>query len=77
MAVELPRGKHLDLHGLVRLAVTIGADGPGVHILRHVAERRNFSDFVEIFLGLNHLRRSLTGGALGCGALARHALVSP
>ena len=46
-------GRHdLQLHGLLRRPVTVAPDDPGVHVLRHVSERRNFPDFVEILLRL-------------------------
>src|SRR5262249_13947618 len=39
VAVELPRGHHLNLHGRLRRPVSILADGPSIHLLGHVAER--------------------------------------
>src|SRR6478672_1665187 len=74
MAVEFPGGEHLDLHRLVRLAMTLLADGPGVHILRHVSERRDLSNLVKILRAGNHSWR--THIALLHGALARHASLS-
>ena len=46
VAVELRGVDHLDLHGRVGLAVALLADRPGVHLLGHMPERRNFADFV-------------------------------
>ena len=51
MGVELPGRHDLDLHGLVGRTVAILADRPGIHVLRHVTERRNLADLVEIFDG--------------------------
>ena len=48
VAVELPGRHDLDLHRLFRRPVPLLADGPGVHRLRHMAERGNFADLVEI-----------------------------
>ncbi len=50
MAVELPGGEHLDLHRRVGLAVALLADGPGVHVLGHVSERRDLADLVQVLL---------------------------
>ena len=48
VAVERPGRHDLDLHRLFRRPVPLLADGPGVHRLRHMAQRRDFADFVEI-----------------------------
>ncbi len=48
VAVEFRRVHHLDLERLVRLAVALAADRPGVHLRRHVAHRGHFPDLVEI-----------------------------
>ena len=51
MGVELPGRHDLDLHGLVGRTVAILADRPGIHVLRHMTERRDLADLVEIFDG--------------------------
>ena len=48
VAVELPGGHHLDLHGLIGRTVPLLADRPGVHPGGHVAERRDLADLVEV-----------------------------
>ena len=48
VAVEGPGRHDLDLHGLFRRPMPVLAHDPGVHRRRHVTERRNFADFVEI-----------------------------
>ena len=54
------RRHDLELHGLFGRAVTLAPDHPGVHVLRHVAERGNLADLVEILLRLVG-RRMRTG----------------
>ena len=51
MGVELPGRHDLNLHGLVGRTVTLLADRPGIHVFRHVTERRILADLVEIFDG--------------------------
>ena len=51
MAVQNGCIDHLDLKALVRLAVTLAADGPSIHLLWHVAERRHFANFIKVFFG--------------------------
>ena len=48
MRIELPGRHDFDLHGLVGRTVPLLADGPGIHVLRHMTERRNLADLVEI-----------------------------
>ncbi len=57
VAVELRHVDHLDLHGLFRLAMALAPDRPGVHLLRHMAQRRNLADFVEVLL--RQIRRDI------------------
>ena len=49
MGVELPGRHHLDLHGLIRRTLALLPDRPGIHVFRHMAERRNLADLVKIF----------------------------
>src|SRR2546423_1657392 len=43
-------GRHdLDLHGGFGGSVALLADRPGIHLGRHLAERRDFAEFVEVF----------------------------
>ena len=51
---------HFDLKRLVGLAVTLATDRPSVHFLGHVAHRRDFPDFVEVFF-----RRFISGDGRG------------
>ena len=44
---DLPGRQHLDLERGLRRAVALLADRPGIHLLRHVPERRDLADFVE------------------------------
>ena len=46
---DRPGRHHLALHRFFRRAVALLADRPGVHVRRHMAERRNFADVVKIF----------------------------
>ena len=46
------RGHHFELHGLLGRTVAVAPDDPGVHVLRHMPERRNLTDLVEILLRL-------------------------
>ena len=62
VAVELPGRHDLDLHRLFRRPMPLLADGPGVHRLRHMAQRRDFADLVEI-LDRSVGRQVLLGGA--------------
>src|SRR5208337_254837 len=62
MAVELPGRHDFELHGRFRRTVAVLADHPGVHVLWHMAERRNFADIVKILqerfaFGLRAARR--------------------
>jgi hypothetical protein len=50
VVADRPSRHHLDLHRRRRRAVALLADGPGVHPARHVAERRNLADGVEILV---------------------------
>ena len=68
VAVELPGRQHLDLHGLVGRAVPLLADRPRVHLLRHVPERRNLADLVEVLLARRD--RGCRGGAAAGGVMA-------
>ena len=45
---DRPRGNDFALHCRFGGPVAILADRPGVHLRRHVTERRNFADLVEI-----------------------------
>ena len=48
--IDRRRIDDLDLERLVRLAVALAPDRPGVHLLRHMAERRNLPDLIEFLL---------------------------
>jgi hypothetical protein len=59
-----------ELHRLFGRAVAVTANHPGIHVLRHMAERRDLADFVEILLGLVRRRvlahrKSNNGHCLG------------
>ncbi len=45
---DRPSRQHLALHRGFRRTVALLADRPGVHLRRHVAERRDFADLVKI-----------------------------
>ena len=45
---DRPGRQHLDLHRGFGRAMALLADRPGVHGLRHVAERRDLADLVEV-----------------------------
>src|SRR5215469_15506143 len=49
VAIELPGGYDLQLHGLIGRAMPLFPDGPCIHFRRHMAERGNFADLIEIF----------------------------
>ena len=53
---DRPGRQHLDLHRGFGRAMALLADRPGVHLRRHVAERRDFADLVEV-LERRRLRR--------------------
>ena len=55
-AVQRRRLDDLDLHRAFRLAVALAPDRPGVHLLRHIAERRDLADLVEVLLLAAHQR---------------------
>ncbi len=50
MAVQFGGFHDLDLHGLVRRTLTFLADCPSIHLFRHMAQRRNFTDLVQVLL---------------------------
>src|SRR3546814_11725230 len=52
---------HLDLHRLLRLAVALAANHPGMHLGGHVAPRRDLADLVDF---LHRHRRRLAPGLL-------------
>jgi hypothetical protein len=45
---DRPGRHHLDLHGGVGWAMPLLANGPGVHLRRHMAERRYLADGVKV-----------------------------
>ena len=49
MAIELPCWQGFDQHGLFRFPLALAANGPAMHGGWHVAERRNFSQVIEVF----------------------------
>ena len=51
VAVDLPGIDHLDLKALVGLAMPLATNGPGIHLLGHIPQRRHFTDLVEILFG--------------------------
>src|SRR5262249_22740352 len=69
VGIERGRRHHFDLHGLLGLAVALAADRPGIHLRRHMAERRDLADLVEVLRLLGPQRNDLR-----CLA---HALLSP
>ncbi len=50
MAVQRPGRHDLKLEGLLRRPMALFANRPGVHVLRHMAERRDFADVVKILV---------------------------
>ena len=48
VAVELPGRHDLKLHRRFGRPLALAADRPGVHVLRHMSERREFANFIEI-----------------------------
>ena len=56
VTVDLPGRYDLDLHRLLGRAVPLAADRPGIHVLRHMAERRDLAHLVEILQGRVPLR---------------------
>ena len=46
------RRHDFELHGLLGRTMAVAPDHPGVHVLRHVSQRRDFPDLVEILLRL-------------------------
>ena len=40
----------LDLEGFLRLAVTLAADRPSIHLFGHIAHRRDFPQLIQVFL---------------------------
>ena len=73
VAVERPGRHDLDLHRLLRRPVALLADRPGVHLRRHVAERRNLADLVEVF----HRRGGLALSVSPEAAAAMRSIKSP
>ena len=69
VAVERPGRHDLDLHRLLRRPVPFLAHDPGVHRGRHVAERGDLADFVEVLLRrrrrVRKFRRRAAHGASG------------
>ena len=51
VAVDLGHVHDFLEHGFFGLTVALAPDRPGMHLLGHVAERRDFPDIVEILLG--------------------------
>src|SRR5215470_20175183 len=49
MAIELPGGNDLELHGLIGRAMAIFPDGPGIHFRGHMTKRWDFANLIEIF----------------------------
>src|SRR5262249_11605718 len=50
IGVDRGRGHDLDLEGLLRWAVTLAPDGPGIHARRDMAQRRDLADLIEVLL---------------------------
>ena len=48
---DRPGGHHFELERGLGRTVALLADRPGVHLLRHMPERRNFADAVKVFAG--------------------------
>ncbi len=65
VAVQLGRRHHLLVHGIARIAVALAPDGPGIHVFRHIAERRDFTDLIQI-LGTCWLRAGPGLGGRRC-----------
>src|ERR1700730_18412359 len=64
---HLPGRQQLELHGALRRTVALLADGPGMHLRRHVAQRGYFADPVMLFEG----DRAAGFGESGHGVSAR------
>ena len=73
--VERRRVDHLELERHVGLAVPLAPDRPGVHLRRHVAERRDLPDLVEILLRrvIVRLGDGCVQGGHGCRLLRKRA----
>ena len=68
---DLPCGDDFHLHRRIGRAVAFLPDAPGIHVLRHMAQRRDFPDLIEILGRLIGVGR---GG--GCGGGRTHVVVS-
>ncbi len=57
MAVGLDDGQDFALHGGIGFAVTFTANGPAIHIFRHMTQRRDFADFIQVFFFMTTTER--------------------
>ena len=57
IVADRPGRNDFDLHRLLGRAVALLADGPGMHLLRDIAERRNFPERIEILAVADLLER--------------------
>ncbi len=69
IGIDAGGGHHLDLEGLLRRAMTLAPDRPGIHARGDMAQRRDLADLVEILL-----RRTSEGEDFRCLAHDRLAL---
>ena len=65
---DRPGRQHLELHGAFRRTVALLADGPGMHLCRHVAKQAEFHQYAYW---------SFRGAACGRFVLARAGMASP
>ena len=63
---DRPGRQHFELHGGLGRPVPVLADRPCMHLRRHMAERRNFADVVEIFARCSLRRLRYRNGRHGC-----------
>src|SRR3546814_20371501 len=64
VGIDFRRGDDLELHRVFRRTVALAANHPAIHVLRHMADRRNLADLVKILVA------ALGGGA--ARGLQRH-----
>ena len=51
VAVRLRHIDNFKLEGFLWLTVTFAANGPRMHLRRHIAQRWHLADFIQVFLG--------------------------
>src|SRR3546814_10118528 len=50
VGIDFRRGDDLELHRVFRRTVALAANHPAIHVLRHMADRRNLADLVKILV---------------------------